>query len=356
MYLRKKIFLFLFMLVSSRTLFAQILSANEIRQIKDLYSQEDFEVLKQIILFKGFTLTKNIQAYTADYANYKNVFTFSRNSIVFKSNSTSTQIEDKLSFETIDYGFYKAIHFDFKLSCEQCDTQFLGDMTWHYKNIENMKVSKDYKSEYRHEVEYNGSDTIWAEDLTEPGILWKKNFWNIIVMQHDLIDLRDLFYPFYQTFSGKYYLNVPYSPIDCSPEEYSKRQELKQKFIVPITQSNGSYYVLVNVGGVLIKYLIDSGASIITIDSKTEANLLKNGIITKQNYLAPSSFQLADGSSKQFRRVTIPWMVIKGIQVDNVIAAIIDENSSSLLGKSFFDKFSYWKIDNIKNTLELQKK
>lgn len=225
---------------------------------------------------------------------------------------------------------------------------------WHYKNMENMKIWKDIDNKTRQSLEFGVSDSLWAEDLTEPGQLWNKYFSKTVMMQYDYVDLG-LLLP-YHLFTGKYYLDIPYSPLDCTIEEYDKRQQLKQKFIVPITQNSGSYYVLINVGGVLVKYLIDSGASVVTIDSKTEATLLKNGIITKQNYLTPSTFQLADGSTKQFKRVTIPWLVIKGIQVNNVTAAIMDEGSPFLLGKSFFDKFSYWKIDNLKNTLELQKK
>ena len=130
----------------------------------------------------------------------------------------------------------------------------------------------------------------------------------------------------------------------------------KQKITIPIEQRNGSYYVVLNVCGKFVKYLIDSGASNVTITSETENEFLEKKIITKSSYLSSSKYMLADGSTKIYKRIMIPWVKIKGVNIENVTAALSENNTTPLLGKSFFDKFSYWKINNSNNTLELQKK
>ena len=101
--------------------------------------------------------------------------------------------------------------------------------------------------------------------------------------------------------------------------------------------------------------MIDSGASEMFITKSTEQYLLDLGIIRNSDFLQPKIFTLADGSQKEYRRVLIPSVKIGTIRVDDVAVAITEDDSPLLLGKSFLDKFISWKINNDKQTIDLQR-
>ena len=344
------ILLFTLIIIFQKQVVSQTISARELSQIVDLYKQEDFVSMKAIILSKGFYTTKSITEYTADGNKYKDVFEFKREAFAskFKGSETVINLTDELKFETIDFDFYKNLEIHFYFNCQFCTDNFTEEMVWKYKTIEGWKSSGQKKS-----LTFNKYDSLLVEDIKDPNSVFQKNFYCNLELISSYSDFVSI--PFY-TFYGTFNLQVPYSPINCSKEEYFNRMNSKKKIYVPIRQVQGGYKIKINVGGKIVDYLIDSGASVITIDSKTETFLIENNIIAKINYLPSAKYQLADGTVKEYKRVTIPWMTVNGILVKNVIAAISNSESAPLLGKSFFDKFIYWKINNVNSTIELQPK
>ncbi|MBF0694359.1 MAG: retroviral-like aspartic protease family protein [Flavobacterium sp.] len=124
---------------------------------------------------------------------------------------------------------------------------------------------------------------------------------------------------------------------------------------VKLDKANGIYYLNVTIGSISQKFILDSGASEILISEDFEKELIKQGIVTKVDYLTPALYRIADGSIVQCRRVILPSVTIGGFTVKNVNASVGNGQTPLLLGKSFFDKFKSWKIDNISQTLKLEK-
>jgi clan AA aspartic protease (TIGR02281 family) len=259
---------------------------------------------------------------------------------------------DQLSFETLDMTDYKYVKMEFSIHCQSgCSSSIKEYLKWYYTVLENLKVEGNGIEGF----EVFASDSIWMEKMDKPGLLTMQNLLNSMKVYETALDGRIYNIPF-TTNVGSFTKDIPYSPIDCTVEEYFKRAKVKKKYNIPIKQRNGSYLIKVNIGGKIMEYIIDSGASLITITPSMEKYLIESKIIDTTSYLKPQRFELADGSIKEYKTVLIPWIGVNGIFVNNIIAAVSDNETTPLLGKSFFDNFSYWKIDNYSNNIELLKK
>lgn len=113
------------------------------------------------------------------------------------------------------------------------------------------------------------------------------------------------------------------------------------------------YYLPITIGKTIKKFVLDSGASDVLISEEIESELIKNMTITKDNYMAPALYKIADGSIIQCRRILIPEIKIGNYTIKNVIASIGNKSNTLLLGKSLLDKFANWTIDNNNQTLNL---
>lgn len=125
---------------------------------------------------------------------------------------------------------------------------------------------------------------------------------------------------------------------------------------IQLKDVNGTFYIPVNIGGKTENFILDSGASDTTISSVIESFLIKNGIITKQDYLSDALYKIADGSVVSQRRFILKKLKVGNFKVKNLIISVGDENSPLLLGKNFLDKFETWTIDNSKKTIKLKTK
>ncbi len=126
------------------------------------------------------------------------------------------------------------------------------------------------------------------------------------------------------------------------------------KIVIPLIQKGKSYYLKVKFGKLIKTYLLDSGASDVSIDNETLEYLEKSDKLKLENRMTDARYQLADGTIVKFKRVQIPSLEIGDIVVNNVVANIIQNGKPLLLGKSFLDSFKSWKIDNQKSSLILE--
>jgi aspartyl protease family protein len=115
------------------------------------------------------------------------------------------------------------------------------------------------------------------------------------------------------------------------------------------------YTVKVNIGGEIVSMIFDTGASDISISTKLERVLIEKGILTKNNYLEPGLYKIADGSIVTSRRFKIPFIKVGGFEVKDIICNVNPSSDVLLLGKSFLNAFSKWSVDNTKHILTLEK-
>jgi len=124
---------------------------------------------------------------------------------------------------------------------------------------------------------------------------------------------------------------------------------------IPLETYGGIYKVWVKIGNLKKHFVLDSGASEISLSKETERQLIDNGTIKREDYIEPALFKLADGSIIKCRRLIIPEMTIGNYTIKNVRASIGVSESPLLLGRSFLDNFKKWSIDNQNKELILEK-
>ena len=125
----------------------------------------------------------------------------------------------------------------------------------------------------------------------------------------------------------------------------------KNIFSFPLFKSGSSYLIKIKFGNIVKTYLLDSGASDMTLDAETYQYLKGINQLKIGNNLTSREYILADGSKVEYKRVQIPTFTINNIIVNNINAVLVENGKPLLLGKSFLDSFKSWKVDNKTNTL-----
>ena len=107
---------------------------------------------------------------------------------------------------------------------------------------------------------------------------------------------------------------------------------------------------MITIGNKNYKYLIDTGASDMIINSSIEKNLLNYGYLRQSDYKESRVYEIANGQQIKLNIAELPNIKISGYEFNNIDIAIGDDRASLLLGMSFLNRFD-WKITE--NELEL---
>jgi tetratricopeptide (TPR) repeat protein len=121
---------------------------------------------------------------------------------------------------------------------------------------------------------------------------------------------------------------------------------------IPLQKHGGVYILPVRINGVItLDFILDSGASEVTIPADVFLTLLRTGTIKDEDILPGERYQLADGSTVKSPRFNIRDLEIGGYKITNVVGSIADPRGPLLLGQSFLDKLDSWTLDNRAHTL-----
>ncbi len=123
-------------------------------------------------------------------------------------------------------------------------------------------------------------------------------------------------------------------------------------FSFPIKAKSNMQYIDLEIGGESVSYVIDSGASYISITLRMEEALRNMGVLRESDYHGTVDLELADKSIVRVRKVILPMVKIGTLTISNVEAVISD--GSLLLGRSFIAKFKSWNLNNYNNILTVE--
>ena len=124
---------------------------------------------------------------------------------------------------------------------------------------------------------------------------------------------------------------------------------------VALVSDGGTFKVPVTINGQLtLKFVVDSGASDVSIPADVVATLVRTETITDADFLDKQTYQLADGSTVPSQRFVIRTLKIGDKTLENVVGGIAPAAGSLLLGQSFLGRFKSWSIDNQAGTIILQ--
>ena len=125
--------------------------------------------------------------------------------------------------------------------------------------------------------------------------------------------------------------------------------------VVAMIPDNGTFKVPVTINGQLtLKFVVDSGASDVSVPADVVGTLVRTETITDADFLGKQTYRLADGSSVPSERFVIRSLKVGDKTLENVTGSIAPVAGSLLLGQSFLSRFKSWSIDNQAGTLILK--
>lgn len=121
-------------------------------------------------------------------------------------------------------------------------------------------------------------------------------------------------------------------------------------------QRRGGVFVLPAVlnGAAESYFVVDSGASNVQIPQEIADELMRKGALSQADFLGERSFVVADGRKLQQKMIRLRSIQVGNRTMENVLASVGGPHSQALLGQSVLRRLNWWKIDNVKNAIELE--
>lgn len=101
-------------------------------------------------------------------------------------------------------------------------------------------------------------------------------------------------------------------------------------------------------------FIVDSGAAKVQIPQEVADELMRKGTLSQGDFLREHTFIVADGRRVAQKVIRLRSIGIGDRSVENVLATIGAPHSQALLGQSLLQRLNWWKIDNVRNALELE--
>lgn len=121
---------------------------------------------------------------------------------------------------------------------------------------------------------------------------------------------------------------------------------------IRIRKKGGVYFVPIQINGVDMEFIFDTGASDIVMSSVEAAFLVKQGKLTEQDIIGQASYQIADGSISTGTVINLKTVKIGNKTLYNVKASIVENiNAPLLLGQSALSQFGKINIDYQNNQI-----
>ncbi len=125
--------------------------------------------------------------------------------------------------------------------------------------------------------------------------------------------------------------------------------------IVRMALHNGVYEVPIEINGIRLLFILDTGASSISISSAEATVLAKQGSLTNEDILGEQKFMTATGEIAPGTRINLREVKIGNRSLTNVEASITqNQNAPLLLGQTVLSRFGKISIDYVKNEISLE--
>lgn len=122
--------------------------------------------------------------------------------------------------------------------------------------------------------------------------------------------------------------------------------------VLEMELQNGVRYVWIEINGIKLRFIFDTGASSICISPAEATVLYRQGTLRKEDILNVEYFQDATGKISEGTKVNLREVKIGDLILENVEALVIDNvNAPLLLGQTVLERFGTIEIDNVNNEI-----
>jgi clan AA aspartic protease (TIGR02281 family) len=124
--------------------------------------------------------------------------------------------------------------------------------------------------------------------------------------------------------------------------------------VVPMVPEGGTFLVPVRINDqITLNFVIDSGASDVSVPADVVMTLLRTGTITNSDFLGTQEYRMANGKTVPSQQFVIRSLKVGDRTLENVTGSVAPVEGALLLGQSFLRRFKSWSIDNQKEALVL---
>ena len=125
---------------------------------------------------------------------------------------------------------------------------------------------------------------------------------------------------------------------------------------IPLVKMSGGLIAPVVINNALkLNFIVDSGASDVSIPADVFASLVQANTVTQADITGTRNYKNADGEVFRSKTFVIKSLKIGNIEAPRVQAKVSPSNAPPLLGQSFLKRFKSWSIDNSTQELILQR-
>jgi aspartyl protease family protein len=140
--------------------------------------------------------------------------------------------------------------------------------------------------------------------------------------------------------------------INSSPEATYSRNQGNARNELEMELANGVRYVWIEVNGMKLRFIFDTGASNICLSPAEATVLYRQGTLKKEDILSIEYFQDATGRISEGTKINLRKIKVGNSELFNVEATVIDNvNAPLLLGQSVLERFGSIEIDNTNNLI-----
>ena len=118
---------------------------------------------------------------------------------------------------------------------------------------------------------------------------------------------------------------------------------------------SGVRYVWIEVNGLRLRFIFDTGASSLCISEAEATVLYRQGTLRDEDILNIEYFQDATGRVSEGMKINLREVKIADVVLENVEALVVgNRNAPLLLGQTVLERFGSIAIDNNNNTITFQ--
>ena len=140
-----------------------------------------------------------------------------------------------------------------------------------------------------------------------------------------------------------------------TPSNQEPTRSIGKKTILKMENDNGVKYVWIEINGLRLKFIFDTGASSICISSSEASVLYRQGTLQKEDILDIQYFQDATGTISAGTSINLKTVKIGDRVLNNIKATVIDNSQAPLLlGQTALEKFGKISIDNDKGEITFE--
>lgn len=146
--------------------------------------------------------------------------------------------------------------------------------------------------------------------------------------------------------------NSMISVLDSASSVEVEETPIEPENILPMENESGVKYVWIEINGIRLRFIFDTGASSICISSSEASVLYRQGTLRKEDILEKEYFQDATGTISEGTKINLRTVKVGNIILNNVKATVIDNaDAPLLLGQSVLENFGNIEIDNHNNVI-----